>query len=152
MTLKKIECERDRGGRTQSSRSSHDLQTFWETGNRSVNSLTDDFLLMFGYFWLFFSFFFRCTAILSLSLSFDNAFISPHPPKKSPLSPSLSLPTRGKLKFWKILIHYNTKLIILLVSLCYDMNFAISLLTTIKNNTLQYRDIATYLADCAPFW
>ena len=61
---------------------------FLETGNRSVNSLTDDFLLMFGYFWLFFSFFFRCTAILSLSLSCDNAFISPHPPqKKSPPFP-----------------------------------------------------------------
>ena len=133
MTLKKIECDRDRGGRTQSSRSSHDLQTFWETGNRLVNSLTDDFLLMFGYFWLFFSFFFRCTAILSLSLSCDNALIPPHPPPKSHLlSPSLSPPTRGKLKFWNILIHYNTKLIILLVSLCYHMNFAISLLTTIK--------------------
>ena len=133
MTLKKIECDRDRGGRTQSSRSSHDLQTFWETGNRSVNSLTDDFLLMFGYFWLFFSFFFRCTAILSLSLSCDNALTPPHPPPKSHLlSPSLSPPTRGKLKFWNILIHYNTKLIILLVSLCYHMNFAISLLTMIK--------------------
>ena len=56
----------------------------------------------------------------------------PTPQKSHLLSPSLSLPTRGKLKFWNILIHYNTKLIILLVSLCYHMNFAISLLTTIK--------------------
>ena len=106
---------------------------FLETGNRSVNSLTDDFLLMFGYCWFFFSFFFRCTAILSLSLSCDNALIPPHPPPKSHLlSPSLTPPTRGKLKFCNILIHYNTKLIILQVSLCYQMNFAISLLTTIK--------------------
>ena len=131
--FKKIECDRDGDGRTQSPHSRHDLQTFWETGNRSVNSLTDDFLLIFGYFWLFFSFFFRCTAILSLSVSCDNALIPPHPPPKSHLlSPSLTPPTREKLKFFNILIHYNTKLIIIQVSLCYHMNFAISLLTTIK--------------------
>ena len=54
------------------------------------------------------------------------------PPKGHLLSPSLSPPTREKLKFCNILIHYNTKLIIIQVSLCYHMNFAISLLTTIK--------------------
>ena len=106
MTLKKIECDRDRGGGTQSSRSSYDLQTFWETGNRLVNSLTDDFLLMFGYFWLFFSFFFRCTAILSLSLSCDNAFISPYPPQKK--SPPFPFPIPAHKRKAEILKHPDT--------------------------------------------
>ena len=104
--FKKIECDRDRGGRTQSFHSSHDLQTFWETGNRSVNSLTDDFLLMFGYFWLFFSFFFRCTAILSLSLSCNNAFISPHPPPKK--SPPFPFPIPAHKRKAEILKHPDT--------------------------------------------
>ena len=105
-TRKWLECDRDGDGRTQSPHSRHDLQTFWETGNRSVNSLTDDFFVMFGYFWLFFSFFFRCTAILSLSLSCDNAFISPHPtPKRSPPFP-FPIPTHKRKA--EILQHPDT--------------------------------------------
>ena len=96
--IEKIECNRDRGGRTQCSHSRHNPQTIWDMGNRLVNSLADEFLLLFGYFWFFSSFFFRCAVILSFSQAV--IMLSSHPtPKENShlLSPSLTLPTKGKL-------------------------------------------------------
>ena len=98
--IEQIECNRDRRGRTQSSNSRHNPQTIRNMGKRSVNSLADEFL--FGYFWLFFSFFLRLAAILSFSLSCDNALIPAHPKRKWSLpSPCLTLPTKGKLVSFK---------------------------------------------------
>ena len=96
--LKKIECNRDRGGRTQCSHSRHNPQTIWDMRNRLINSLADEFLLLFGYFWFFSSFFFRCAVILSFSQAVT--MLSSHPtPKENShlLSPSLTLPTKRKL-------------------------------------------------------
>ena len=53
---------------------------------------------LFGYFWFFSSFFFRCAVILSFSQAVT--MLSSHPtPKENShlLSPSLTLPTKGKL-------------------------------------------------------
>ena len=94
--LKKIKCNRDRAGRTQSSHSRHNPQIIWDMRNRLVNSLADDFLLLFGYFWLFFSVIFRCAVILSFSQAV--IMLSSHPtPKENShlLSPSPTLPTKG---------------------------------------------------------
>ena len=106
--IEKIECNRDRGGRTQSSHSRHNPQIIWDMRNRLVNSLADDFLLLFGYFWFSSSFFFRCAVILSFSQAVT--MLSSHPtPKENNhlLSPSLIITTDPicLLGKWCVLFH-----------------------------------------------